>query len=52
MNISSAILRTPRLISPARLIPRPTLLSRRHFTMDSLQSPLFTQQVVKAMQTL
>ncbi|KAK0721465.1 GTP cyclohydrolase 1 type 2/Nif3 [Apiosordaria backusii] len=48
MNFTSSLLRTsPKLIS--------SFLShtqRRTFTMATMQSPLFTQQVVKAMQTL
>ncbi|KAK4179375.1 GTP cyclohydrolase 1 type 2/Nif3 [Triangularia setosa] len=48
MNLTSALLRTsPRLISSfASQIPQ------RTFAMATMRSPLFTQQVVKAMQTL
>jgi hypothetical protein len=51
MNLVSAILRTPRLVSPNRLI-RPTVLARPYSMEPSLQSPLFTQRVVKAMRAL
>ena len=51
MNLGPAILRTPRLIPSTRLI-RPTVLARPYSMEPSLQSPLFTQRVVKAMRAL
>ncbi|KAL1838524.1 hypothetical protein VTJ49DRAFT_2598 [Mycothermus thermophilus] len=53
MKAASAILRSTRIVSPLRSLIPPTVLARRHFSMESsLQSPPFTQLVVKAMRTL
>jgi len=51
MKLASTFLRTPRLVSATRII-RPAVFTRPYSMETPLQSPLFTQQVVKAMRTL
>lgn len=51
MKLASAILRAPRLVPAPRII-RPAVFTRPYSMESPLQSPLFTQHVVKAMRNL